>query len=184
MECGYVNHGNKKGFGYNAQITVDIDHGIITGVDVNPANLRESDNILRHLKKINNSTSLSINQITLDGGYDIGAVHRGLELLGITGYCCPRTYQNNPMKTGFMYNPGNDTFVCEKGHEMVFSRLVYKKGNANYFRQYKIKNRECKNCDNKFRCTKNKGHCVINASAFYPAFYRNSQRAKPTLMAN
>jgi transposase len=177
-DCGYVNQPTKKGFGYNAQVTVDTEHGIITGVDVNKANIRESDNILRHLKRIKDVTGLSIETLTLDGGYDIGAVYRGLEILGITGYGSTREYPHNPMKQGFVYNPDNDTFICEKGHEMVFSRLIYKKTNSNYFRQYKIKNRACKGCENKVKCTKNNGHCIINASSFYPAFYRNSQRIK------
>lgn len=30
----------------------------------------------------------------MDGGYDVGAVHRGLELLGIEGYTAIREYQN------------------------------------------------------------------------------------------
>ena len=34
-------------------------------------------------------------EIGLDGGYDIGAVHRGLELLGVQGYTAIREYQNN-----------------------------------------------------------------------------------------
>ena len=37
-------------------------------------------------------------EIGLDGGYDIGAVHRGLELLGVQGYTAIREYQNNAMK--------------------------------------------------------------------------------------
>ncbi len=42
-DCGYINQRNKKGFGYLAEMTVDTDHGIITGVDCYSANHRESD---------------------------------------------------------------------------------------------------------------------------------------------
>ena len=54
-------------------------HGIIAGVDCYPANQRESDIILEHLKR----QPCKYQEIGLDGGYDIGAVHRGLELLEI-----------------------------------------------------------------------------------------------------
>ncbi|MCC5466494.1 hypothetical protein [Pelosinus baikalensis] len=70
-------------------------NGIITGVDVYPANRRESDIILRHLNRQMKDTGLTISEIALDGGYDVGAVHRGREILGITGYCSSRTYHNN-----------------------------------------------------------------------------------------
>jgi hypothetical protein len=87
------------------------------------------------------------------------------------------------MKQGFIYDSERDVFICEKGKEMAFSRLVYKKTNANYFRQYKIKDYGCRFCENKEKCTKHKSQCVINASSFYPAFYQNSIRAKTTLYA-
>lgn len=73
---------------------MDTSHGIITGVDCYPANRRESDMILEHLK----GQPCKYQEIGLDGGYDIGAVHRGLELLGIQGYTAIREYQNNAMK--------------------------------------------------------------------------------------
>lgn len=73
-------------------------HGIITGVDCYPTNQRESDIILEHLKE----QPCEYQEIGLDGGYDIGAVHRGLELLGINGYTAIREYQNDAMKKGFL----------------------------------------------------------------------------------
>ena len=81
-ECGYIHQARKKGLGYLTEMTVDTSHGIITGVDCYPANQRESDIILNHLK----GQICEYQEIGLDGGYDIGAVHRGLELLGINGY--------------------------------------------------------------------------------------------------
>lgn len=76
---------------------MDTGHGIITGMDCYPANRRESDIILKHLKE----QPCKYQEIALDGGYDIGAVHRGLELLGIQGYTAIREYQNNAMKKEF-----------------------------------------------------------------------------------
>lgn len=72
-ECGYIHQARKKGFGYLAEMTVDTNHGIITDVGCYPANQRESDIILEHLKE----QPCEYQEIGLDGGYDIGAVHRG-----------------------------------------------------------------------------------------------------------
>ena len=86
LDCGYIDHEHKKGMGYLSQMTVDTGSGIILGVDCYPANQRESSIILRHLEKIKIDTKVNINKIGLDAGYDVGAVHRGLELLEITGF--------------------------------------------------------------------------------------------------
>ena len=46
---------------------MDTGHGIITGVDCYPANRRESDIILEHLK----GQPCKYQEIGLDGGYDM-----------------------------------------------------------------------------------------------------------------
>ena len=61
-------------------------NGIVIGVDCYPANRRESDIVLEHIKRIKMATGLTIESLALDAGYDVGAVHRGLEVLGITSY--------------------------------------------------------------------------------------------------
>lgn len=75
-------------------------------------------------------------EIGLDGGYDIGAVHRGLELLGGQGYTAIREYQNNAMKKGFCYEEETDRFVCRQGKHLAFQKLIYKKSTQNYYRLY------------------------------------------------
>ena len=67
-------------------MTVDTANGIITVVDCYPANRRESDIILKHIERQMQDNGLDIKRLGLDAGYDVGAVHRGLEILGITGY--------------------------------------------------------------------------------------------------
>ncbi len=58
------------------ETTVDCKYGIITGVDVYPANEKESLLVLRHLERqIQNGVPMQ--NIALDRGYDTGAVHRG-----------------------------------------------------------------------------------------------------------
>lgn len=114
------------------EMTVDTRHGIITGMDCYPANQRESDIILDHLK----GQSCKYQEIGLDGEYDIGAVHRGQELLGVQGYTAIREYQNNAMKKGFCYEDETDRFVCRQGEYLAFQKLIYKKSTQNYYRLY------------------------------------------------
>ncbi len=100
-------------------MTADTNHGIITGVDCYPANQRERESILEHLK----GQLCEYQEVGLDGGYDIGAVHRGLELLGINGYTAIWEYQNNAMKKGFCYEAEHERFVCVQGEYLEFQKL-------------------------------------------------------------
>lgn len=174
--CRYMNQKNKRGLGYLTEMTVDTAHGIITGVDCYPANHRESDVILEHLKRQKKDLSLSIKNLALDGGYDVGSVHRGLELLEIAGYTAIRVYQNNALKKGFRYNSEKDLFLCGRDKELVFKRLVYKRSNQNYYRLYTCQRKECLGCPQIALCETDHGSIRINASGNYPAFYRNKQK--------
>ncbi|MBD5521629.1 MAG: hypothetical protein HDR03_10520 [Lachnospiraceae bacterium] len=106
----------------------------------------------------------------LDGGYDVGAVHRGLELLGIDGYTAIRVYQNNALKKGFQYDQEKDCFICEKGKELLFKRLVFKKSSQNYYRLYVLPRKECSGCPRIGNCEIDRGSIRISASGNYPAF--------------
>lgn len=171
-ECGYIHQAHKKGLGYLTEMTVDTGHGIITGVDCYPANRRESDIILEHLK----AQPCRYREIGLDGGYDIGAVHRGLELLGISGYTAIREYQNNVMKKGFCYEEETDRFMCSQGEYLEFQKLIYKKSTQNYYRLYSRSKKQCKDCPKYSDCATDLGTVRINASAYYPSFYRNGKK--------
>lgn len=140
--------GAKKGLGYLAQMTVDTTNGIVIGVDCYPANRRESDIVLEHVKRIKMATGLTIESLALDAGYDVGAVHRGLEVLGITGY------------------------ACMKGHHLNFEALVYKKTVYSRLRS------KCKGCEYLQHCAMDRGRIRINAIPFYPAFYANMHRCE------
>lgn len=175
-ECGYIHQERKKGLGYLTQMTVDTTNGIVIGVDCYPANRRESDIVLEHLSRIKRKTGLTIENLALDAGYDVGAVHRGLEVLEITGYVSRREFHNAAVRKGFTYLPTNDCFTCMKGHHLNFEALVYKKTSQGYYRVYSRLRSKCKGCEYLEHCAMDRGRIRINASPFYPAFYANMHR--------
>ncbi len=177
-DCGYIHQKRKKGLGYLTEMTVDTAHGIITGVDCYPANQRESDVILKHINSQVQDTDINISSIALDAGYDVGAVHRGFELLGITDYCSPRIMHNNALKKGFNYDAKADSFICMKKKRLRFYRITYKQYNQGYYRIYRIPRKECAGCEHLHHCAVDKGAVRINASGFYPAYHANRVRCK------
>ena len=176
IDSGYINHGSKRGIGYLMEATVDCKHGILTGVDVYPANEKESLLVLRHLERQIN-LGIPMSRLALDRGYETGAVHRGLELLGITGYIPATQFSNPPEKYGFSYDPQLDAFICPKGVPLTYHRLNCSKSTGKYLRCYQVEGDVCMHCPKRPSCFDKAGiRRRVLASSCYPAFFRGHQR--------
>ena len=158
------------------EATVDCKHGILTGVDVYPANEKESLLVLRHLeRKIN--LGIPMSRLALDRGYETGAVHRGLELLGITGYIPAIQFSNPPEKYGFSFDPQLDAFICPEGVPLTYHRLNCSKSTGKYLRCYQVEGDFCMRCPKRPSCFDKAGiRRRVLASSCYPAFFRGHQR--------
>ena len=175
-DSGYINHGSKRGIGYLMEATVDCKHGILTGVDVYPANEKESLLVLRHLERQIN-LGIPMSRLALDRGYETGAVHRGLELLGITGYIPAIQFSNPPEKYGFSYDPQLDAFICPEGVPLTYHRLNCSKSTGKYLRCYQVEGDVCMRCPKRPSCFDKAGiRRRVLASSCYPAFFRGHQR--------
>ena len=175
-DSGYINHGSKRGIGYLMEATVDCKHGILTGVDVYPANEKESLLVLRHLERQIN-LGIPMSRLALDRGYETGAVHRGLELLGITGYIPAIQFSNPPEKYGFSYDPQLDAFICPEGVPLTYHRLNCSKSTGKYLRCYQVGGDVCMHCPKRPGCFDKAGiRRRVLASSCYPAFFRGHQR--------
>ena len=132
--------------------------------------------VLRHLERqIKNGVPMK--NIALDRGYDTGAVHHGLELLGITGYIPAIQFSNSPEKYGFSYLPQEDAFSCPEGIRLVYQRLNCSQTTGKYLRRYQVQGDACKTCKRQPDCFKQTGiRRRILGSSCYPAFYRGHER--------
>ena len=158
------------------EATVDCKHGILTGVDVYSANEKESVLILRHLERQIN-LGIPMSRLALDRGYETGAVHRGLELLGITGYIPAIQFSNPPEKYGFSYDPQLDAFICPEGVPLTYHRLNCSKSTGKYLRCYQVEGDACMRCPKRPSCFDKAGiRRRVLASSCYPAFFRGHQR--------
>ena len=155
---------------------LDCKHGILTGVDVYSANEKESVLILRHLERQIN-LGIPMSRLALDRGYETGAVHRGLELLGITGYIPAIQFSNPPEKYGFSFDPQLDAFICPEGVSLTYHRLNCSKSTGKYLRCYQVEGDACMRCPKRPGCFDKAGiRRRVLASSCYPAFFRGHQR--------
>ena len=179
QDCGYCNQKNKEGIGYLTEMTIDTDNGIILGVDCYPANQRESSIFLKHIDRIKSEIGMNISKIALDAGYDVGAIHRGLELLDIKGYVSCIDFKHDILKRNIKYNAETDCFNCSSGKSLEFVKLIYKKTSQNHYRLYRLSKHDrefCKSCEFREQCSFSYGEKRINASSFFPSFYQNRER--------
>lgn len=115
-------------------------------------------------------------RIALDKGYDTGAVHRGLEILGITGYIPRIDFPNSPDKYGFIYAPEKDWFICPEREALHFHRLNCNKSTGKYLGCYQIRDDACLSCSRRETCFDKTGQRRILANSCYPAFFRSYER--------
>ena len=118
-----------------------------------------------------------MSRLALDRGYETGAVHRGLELLGITGYIPAIQFSNPPEKYGFSYDPQLDAFICPEGVPLTYHRLNCSKSTGKYLRCYQVEGDACMRCPKRPGCFDKAGiRRRVLASSCYPAFFRGHQR--------
>ena len=178
IDSGYINHGSKRGIGYLMEATVDCKHGILTGVDVYSANEKERLLVLRHLER-QIDLGIPMSRLALDRGYETGAVHRGLELLGITGYIPAIQFSDPPEKYGSSYDPQLDAFICPEGVPLTYHRLNCSKSTGKYLRCYQVEGDVCMHCPKRPSCFDKAGiRRRVLASSCYPAFFRGHQRVR------
>ena len=106
-----------------------------------------------------------------------GAIHRGLELLGITGYIPAIQFSNSPEKYGFYYLPQEGAFCCPEGTKLVYQRLNCSQTTGKYLRCYQVQGDACRYCKQNSTCFKQAGiRRRILGSSCYPAFHRGHER--------
>lgn len=156
-----------------------IDSGLIDGETMAadgsyiPANVSRESWILE--RQIN--LGIPMSRLALDRGYETGAVHRGLELLGITGYIPAIQFSNPPEKYGFSYDPQLDAFICPEGVSLTYHRLNCSKSTGKYLRCYQVEGDACMHCPKRPSCFDKAGiRRRVLASSCYPAFFRGHQR--------
>jgi len=119
---------------------------------------------------------LNINNIALDAGYDVGAVHRGFELLEIIDYCATKDIHNTHSKKGIIYDIVKDCFICTNGKLIYFDRIRLRKGKG-FRSEYTMSKKECAGCKFHEECKINKNSRItIISSPFANALYKNRNR--------
>jgi transposase len=142
-----VKPGKPSQLNYLAQVSVDTAHHVITQIQSDYADKRDSQCLPSLLTNtINNLTEqgIQIEEVLADTNYSSGEALQALEDQAITGYI-PNCGQYKASREGFTYDKQNDRYTCSRGVHLPFkkiatTRLGYK------VRVYRSSSKDCRKC--------------------------------------
>jgi transposase len=121
-----VKPGKPRQLNYTAQVSVDTGHHVITQIQTDYADRKDSqclpsllNNTVNNLKE----EGLQIEEVFADAGYSSGEALKALEQNNIIGYI-PNFGQYKPSREGFRYDKENDRYTCSRGVHLPFKKLI------------------------------------------------------------
>jgi transposase len=172
-----VKPGKPRQLNYTAQVSVDTAHHVITQIQTDHADKRDSqclpslvNNTIENLKH----EGLQIEEVYADAGYSSGEALKALEKNNITGYI-PNFGQYKPTREGFTYDKENDRYVCSQGKYLPFKKLIttslgYK------MKVYRSSSKDCGKCSLRSVCIGKSDFKKIDDSVDKPYYDRMHQR--------
>jgi transposase len=174
-----VKPGKPRQLNYHAQVAVDTAHHVITQIQSDYADKKDSQclpslltNTIDNLKEQN----LSIEEVYADAGYSSGTALKALEQNNITGYI-PNFGQYKPSREGFTYDKENDRYTCSRGVHLPFKKLITT--SLGYqMKVYRSSAKDCGPCPLRSVCIGKSDFKKIDDSIDKPYYDRMHQRLK------
>lgn len=172
-----VKPGKPRQLNYTAQVSVDTAHHVITQIQTDHADKRDSqclaslvNNTINNLKQ----EGLQIEEVFADAGYSSGEALKALEENNITGYI-PNFGQYKSSRQGFTYDKENDRYVCSQGKYLPFKKLIttslgYK------MKVYRSSSKDCGRCQLRSVCIGKSDFKKIDDSVDKPYYDRMHAR--------
>jgi len=121
-----VKPGKPRQLNYLAQVSVDTAHHVITQIQTDHADKKDSQclpslltDTISNLKQ----EGLPVEEVYADAGYSSGEALQALEKNNITGYI-PSFGQYKPTREGFTYDKDNDRYTCSRGVHLPFKKIT------------------------------------------------------------
>ena len=172
-----VKPGKPRQLNYTAQVSVDTAHHVITQIQTDYADKKDSQclpslvsNTINNLKE----EGLQIEEAFADAGYSSGEALKALEQNNITGYI-PNFGQYKPSREGFRYDKENDRYTCSRGVHLPFKKLIttslgYK------MKVYRSSSKDCGPCPLRSACIGKSDFKKIDDSIDKPFYDRMHAR--------
>ena len=122
-----VKPGRPRQLNYTAQVSVDTAHHVITHIQSDYADKRDSQclpSLLNNTIENLQTEGLQIEEeVYADAGYSSGEALKSLEENNIVGYI-PNFGQYKPSRERFTYDKENERYTCSRGVHLPFKKLI------------------------------------------------------------
>lgn len=176
-----VKPGKARKFNYLSQMAVDTAHHVITHIQADFADKKDSQclqDITLKLKQRLKTQGLLWNNLVADTGYSSGENYSFLEKQGLLSYIPPHgTYKGGPK--GFIYNKEGDYWLCPNNKKVTFRKITIEKNrNNNKKKLYLTKSSDCKGCVYKLQCVGKAPEKRITITIYKQEYERAIARVK------
>jgi len=169
-----IKPGKARKLNYNCSLAVDTAQGVISHVQADFADGRDSQSLpditLKLQQRLANN-ELRLEEILADSGYSNGSNYALLEQWNIIGWI-PVFGQYKPQIEGFPYAPESDHFTCSQGKRLVF-KTFDKTADGGWLKVYRADYQDCRQCPLKPTCVP-KSQCRQIIRTAYDPFYRRA----------
>nr|WP_240625680.1 transposase [Spirosoma pollinicola] len=169
-----IKPGKARKLNYNCSLAVDTAEGIISHVQADFADGRDSQSlpdITRKLQQRLVHNELRLEEILADTGYSNGGNYALLEGWKITGWI-PVFGKYKPQIDGFPYDPVADQFICSAEKPLPFKNFD-SQADGGLLKIYRAAYQDCQQCPLKPTCIPNSKCRQITRTAYDP-FYRRA----------
>jgi hypothetical protein len=150
-----VKPGKPRQLNYTAQASVDTAHHVITNIQADYSDKRDSQSLSSIVEQTKNNleeNGLRMEEMLADAGYSSGTALAYLEEQHITGYI-PNFGKYKPEREGFIYNKEKDQYECQQGNKAI---LPFKKTSTDVLgfekKSYRSSSKICKTCPLRKTC--------------------------------
>lgn len=148
-----VKPGKPRQLNYLAQVSVDTAHHVITQIQSDYANKKDSQclpSLLTNTIANLSENHLTIEEVLADTGYSSGEALQALEDNHIEGYI-PNFGQYKASREGFAYDKENDRYTCSRGIHLPFKKLTTT--SLGYLMKvYRSSAKDCGHCPLRSKC--------------------------------
>lgn len=172
-----VKPGKPRQLNYLAQVAVDTAHHVITQIQSDYANKKDSQclpSLLKNTIENLQQSNLTIEEVLADTGYSSGEALRALEDNNIEGYI-PNFGQYKASREGFTYDKENDRYTCSRGIHLPFKKLAT--NSLGYqMKVYRSSAKDCGHCPLRSKCIGKSDYKKIDDTVDKPLYDRMHAR--------
>lgn len=169
-----VKPGKARALNYLCSLAVDAAQGVISHVQADLADSRDSlhlPRLLAGLQQRLRKNELRLRDLLADAGYANGSNYALLEKQHVTAWI-PVFGQYKPEIDGFAYDLSADKYTCPAGKDLLF-RKYDTTADGGWLKQYRATYRDCQQCHLKATCIP-KAKCKQLTKTIYDAAYRRA----------